>query len=650
MRFFSTVWAAVLAATLSACGGGGASPAEVANVAASAGPVEAPALVARVESYQPPATERPQIARQEALAADSKADRPTPFAIRLPAAAARRALELRRAPGVPVQVGIAREVAATADRAGMGRSLKWRHGPRRAAAAMSFTSEGAAGLRLGLVVRKLPAGAVIRGYAQGADTAFEIPARTILETIERNRVAGDLSDAGRTFWTPLVDGQELTLEISVPPGSPVDAVDVSIPRLSHLQVKSTDLNTPRSVGEAGTCERDVSCFAEADDMSRSTARMIFTTSTGTFLCTGTLLNDSSSSGTPYLLSANHCISSQTTASTLITHWFFRSTSCDSGVLNSTGLRALYSGADLLYASSATDTSFLKLNEAPPAGTVFAGWSVDAPAIGADVATVHHPEGDLQKYSQGSVSAFANCTSATSSDSFTCSLAGSSNATFMNANWLFGTTEVGSSGAGLFASGNGKRYLVGQLYGGSASCAIPGGTSWYGRFDKAYSAALSRWLSPAGAQAVTQRIPVYRFYNATTGAHFFTQSAEERDGVIATLPQFNYEGVAFYAYGSQVPGSSPIFRFYNTRTGRHFYTIHEGERDLVLANLPDYKYEGLSWYAQKTSGGDAAEVFRFYNASREAHFYTINALEKDWIIQSNPAWRYEGVGYYAWTTQ
>ena len=40
--------------------------------------------------------------------------------------------------------------------------------------------------------------------------------------------------------------------------------------------------------------------------------------------------------------------------------------------------------------------------------------------------------------------------------------------------------------------------------------------------------------------------MYRFYNSTTGAHFYTPSAVERDVVIDELPHFKSEGIAYYA--------------------------------------------------------------------------------------------------------
>jgi lysyl endopeptidase len=479
---------------------------------------------------------------------------------------------------------------------------------------------------------------------QGADTAFEISGRAILETIQRNRDAGEVGDAGRTYWTPPVDSQEVTLEIELPAGTSTDAVDISVPRLSHLQFKSEDIAGAK-IGEAQTCEVDVSCISDAGALSAGTARMLFTDAGFSYLCTGTLLNDSSSSGTPYFLSANHCISSQTAASSLSTYWFYRSTACNTGVLNG-GYRVLHSGAALLYASGATDTAFMRLNEPAPAGAVFAGWSMDVPSVGADVVGVHHPLGDLQKFNRGTLSGFGSCNPGVS-ETFSCVNATPATGKFLFSNWNLGTTEPGSSGAGLFAAVGTSRYLIGQLYGGSASCTFRNGSDSYGRFDIAYFAALSRWLS---APAATPRTAIYRFYNAGTGAHFYTASAAERDLVISVNPAFRFEGVAFYGYGSQVSGASPVYRFYNVRNGRHFFTISPVERDIVLSTLPDFSFEGIGWYAQAAVGGTAAAVYRFYNDGLATHFYTISEGERDWVLGNLPGYRLEGVGYYAWVTQ
>ncbi len=658
----------LIAATLvlSACGGSsdGGSSGTVGGTAKAA-PVEQPAVVPQVETFVPAATPSVQ---EGSLRTVGFGVRPRAANVKLPPLPA-PLQTIKVAPanasedasgGVPVLVGVGRSVAQTADVAGTARMLQW-NGASAPAAAISFTSPGASGLRMGLLVRRLPAGAMVRGYAQGATTSFEIPASEILAAIARNRDAGDVSDAGRTFWTPVVEGPEATLEITLPASAFPADVDVAVPTVSHLTVPLGELLTTK-IGGAASCEVDVSCTSGTDVLSRSVARMIFSDTGGTYACTGTLLNDSNSSGTPYFLSANHCISSQTVASSLNTYWFYRSTSCNSGVLNPGYIR-LAGGSTLLYASGDTDTSFMRLNEPAPANAAFAGWSVNAPDTAPDVAAVHNPKADLQKYSQGRFSSYVSC-GTPSGGSFSCTVGDAANSSFFNAIWGTGTTEGGSSGSAAFAAIGGSRYVVGQLYGGSASCSNLQGSNIYGRFDRAYNAALSRWLSPAAVTSpppaptpdpsptpvIIPRTAIYRFYNASTGAHFFTQSSAERDYVIANYSTFTYEGVAFYAYSTAVPNSAPVYRFYNTSNGRHFYTINAAERDYVLATYPQFSFEGTSWHAQPQAGGTASPVYRFYNASKQTHFYTINAGEKDAVVQNFPSYSLEGVGYYAWTTQ
>ena len=91
------------------------------------------------------------------------------------------------------------------------------------------------------------------------------------------------------------------------------------------------------------------------------------------------------------------------------------------------------------------------------------------------------------------------------------------------------------------------------------------------------------------------VPVYRFLNQDTGVHLYTISETERD-VVQELDNFSFEGEAFFAYESEVEGSIPIYRFFNNLSGAHFYTPSAGERDNVEENLPEFQSEGIAYYA------------------------------------------------------
>ena len=90
--------------------------------------------------------------------------------------------------------------------------------------------------------------------------------------------------------------------------------------------------------------------------------------------------------------------------------------------------------------------------------------------------------------------------------------------------------------------------------------------------------------------------VYRFYNVQTKTHFYTASEVERDSVRANLSQYQYEGPAYTAYADDGGGKhEALYRFYNTDTGAHFYTTSEQEVAQVVQALPQFKYEGIAYY-------------------------------------------------------
>ena len=631
-------WAGALtavAALLAGCGGGESS--EVATTAKTD-------TITAVEGRMLPET-----AVQDVSPVKSRSATTAPKAARVSLGELSMAKVEMSAPGTPRLVGQARDVQATKSAAAMQSLWQWKNtAVGGKVAAISFNAEGAYGLRLGVLVKQLPGSATVRVYTQSApDKVFQISGQAILQLIERNQAAGDQSDAARTWWTPDTGEGEATLEVELPPGVAASALDIAVPQLSHI-FENLSLPTAQEyqeqveaakINESDPCNLDANCYSENAQERNAVARMLFTKDGGSYLCTGTLMNDTQNSFKPYFLTANHCISTQTVASSLESRWFYRSPSCNSGTLQSSTVRKT-GGAQLLYARGTTDTAFMLLNDTPPGGALFAGWSANTVAAGTSVVGLHHPSGDLLKISFGAVNSQANCQPTTGSG-FQCS---GTSGNYYRVSWSQGTTEGGSSGSALFQGG----YVVGTLYGGSATCTNRSAYDYYGRFDVAYNAAIKAWLNPASTSAPA-RSAVYRFYNATTGAHFYTASAAERDFVIRTYPQFGYENIAFYAYPDASSGKDPVFRFYNPTSGAHFYSGSVAERDFVIANFPEFKYEVVSWYAQTGAGNGASPIYRFYNATTGAHFYTISAAERDFVIQVHKAFRYEGPMYYAWTT-
>lgn len=548
-----------------------------------------------------------------------------------------------------LQTGQARWSVATQSSAATGRQMHWT--PTESGGlvtAMTFRSGGAYALRLGVLVDQLPGSAMLRVYhPDRPDDQFAIAGQRILQLLQLNHDAGDTTDDGRTWWTPESMDDSVTLEIELPPGTSPSQLRVSIPQVMHvyadlLVLEQADSSHQAQIGEADTCHADATCYSAYASELNAVARMTFVKNGGSYLCTGTLLNDTSSSRTPYFLTANHCLNTQTSASSLQTRWFYKSSSCNAPTLSSS-TRTLYNGAQLLYATSNQDAALLRLNEAPPAGVSFSGWDANTMGLDEIGVGIHHPRGDMAKISLGQLNYYSDC-QISSSSTMSCTGRKSDYGNYYSIKWSTGTTEGGSSGSGLFRNNR----LTGVLYGGSDSCSSTNGSAVYGRFDKLYPA-IRQWLAAEPARPAVARQPVFRFYNRATGAHFYTNSVAERDGIIATLPTYQYEGAAFYAAVQTGADLEAVTRFFNTRSESHFYTISRAERDSVIANLPSYRYEGPMWYANTSSAAGNRPIYRFYNESIGTHFFTATETERDAIIRDLPAYRYEGIAYYVWST-
>lgn len=421
-----------------------------------------------------------------------------------------KALGSETAMGTAQQIGTGRAVAATNTVAQTQSALQWTALPSgEKAAAINIQSIGAYGLRAGVLVERLPDGARLRIYSQEKPQAImERSAAEVNALLAQNRKAGGTGASANTWWTPDAGAGDATLEVILPAGTEPDALRISVPMVSHIfhslslptEAELTDVmrmdamqaEAATKAEDAASCNLDASCTNNYRTARDAVARMMFTHSDGSsHLCTGTLLNNNKDDFTPYFLTANHCISTQEAASTLVTTWFYQARSCNATV---PALNAMVrsDGATLLHASTTTDSALLELNQMPPAGVTFAGWDARSPGeVGDAVYGLHHPKGDLLKYSVGAVTGYSNCGSS-GSNAPGCNNGDASNTAYYHVRFSEGTAEGGSSGSGLFRNDR----LIATLRGGLGVC-MASTTYTYGRFDKVFNDRLWHWLANNG---------------------------------------------------------------------------------------------------------------------------------------------------------
>ncbi len=453
---------------------------------------------------------------------------------------------------------------------------------------------------------------------------------------------------------PPTEGVATVLEIELPVGQAPSSVALSVPHVIHGDVTAAQaiLDAAQTKTACANLNPDATCTNPPAMDAVAAKNFVDIGDNGlpaNFSCTGTLLSNKGPTQGNYFLTANHCISTQTAASSLSTDWFFRSDTCNSATL-SPKRKFLSGGADFLFGQSidstsfsnptGTDTTLLRLRNQPPVGALYAGWSAQTRPTGdgTPYVALHHPLGNILRRSTGNV---VGTLISVPNESFYIGDAGDP---LYEVKWSAGITESGSSGSPLFAGADSTNpQVIGQLYGGYLTCTNPELTSFYGRFDLAYQNGMINYLNPGYSM-------VFRFYNPSRGAHFYSANVSERDQVRETLASLQYEAPAFMVAPAVGAGLSPVYRFFNRSTGVHFYTISESERIQVQNNLAAFNFEGIAWYAVNSTNelAGTVPVYRFFRPSNGTHLYTTSVSERDNIINTlRSTYSFEGIAYRAW---
>jgi Trypsin-like peptidase domain len=355
----------------------------------------------------------------------------------------------------PNQIGINRSVAVSAKT----QPQKFVNSDGSQIIVLVIRSSGASGIGLHFRNFNLSPGEEVYVYSPAADSI----------------VCGPYADKGPwgngEFWSATIAGDTAVIELFTKAGE--DGKSFEIFEISHI---FPELGGPLMLEQPNVgplpCERDASCYSDAE--RNAVARILFNDN-GARVCTGTLINDCAQDRVPYFLTANHCISTQTVAQTVEAYWFYQTTTCNGGVLRSW----VHSppGANLLATQRSNDFSLLRLQNNPPAGAVFSGWTSVAQPTGTAVFSLHHPEG----YIPPSVPSYLRrATGSITSTNVSC--ADSGLASGYRSDWTSGTTEPGASGAGLW---NSSHSFVGVLSCGPAppTCSSPDAV--YSKFANFY---------------------------------------------------------------------------------------------------------------------------------------------------------------------
>ncbi len=343
---------------------------------------------------------------------------------------------------------------------------------------------------------------------------------------KHSQYVGAYTSATPSFFAmEMIQGDLITLEYYMPAGSlELPIIEISEIAYYYRGVEAgialyRDGDVISEDRAHGSCQVDAMC-EEADDWfdeRRATVRYTFVAG-GTFLCTGTVINNTAEDCTPYILSANHCGEPNATSDFNNHVWYFnyQRPTCTPGNTGSySGAKTQTMSGGIFRASSTMGThpagsasevdgcDFVLAELETPIPTFYhayyAGWNRNLTPAPKSGVCFHHPAGDEKKIST------YNTTITNSTYN------GGWSGAHWSVKWVattngHGVTEGGSSGSALLdSSGN----IVGHLSGGSSFCTTPTANDLYGKFQRAWdqdgttaNAQLKSWLDPGNTNVMT----------------------------------------------------------------------------------------------------------------------------------------------------
>lgn len=297
---------------------------------------------------------------------------------------------------------------------------------------------------------------------------------------DRTQVFGPYSGGGidnsGEFWSHTVFADTIVLEYRA--DSPGRSVPFTVLKILHRL----------AVEEAGSCELDVSCYADWSGVASGVGLYFFQKGGAGYACTGALVNNTGQDSTPYFLTAGHCVPDAETAKTVDVFWNDQTASCNGTVPPLAGLPQTLGATYLAGAAIGSgDFSLMLLSTLPDINLTFYGWNGSGAALPVGGATtgIHHPQAGYKRIAFGV--RVEDVAAQIGSDIAPASM-------YYNVQETSGRIEPGSSGSPLFTS---DKSVVGTLtYGPPGdACSISPFYAGYARFSVALPS-LASYLSPS----------------------------------------------------------------------------------------------------------------------------------------------------------
>lgn len=312
-----------------------------------------------------------------------------------------------------------------------------------------------------------------------------------------------------------IGGDELIVEYQEPFEVAFNG-EIEIGEVNHDFVGIFKAREPQD--PAQSCHPNLVCYPEDIQPGSGVVGLIIN---GTTYCTGALVNNTAEDGTPYLLTATHCLNDNYSTSflanrkydmvagSIVAFFNYNSPLCDGITVNNRmtdirgPLQMTMASADSVLISERHDISLLRLKDIPPAEyqPYYLGWNSNSNASSeTPFHGIHHPNGGIKKVAieedriRFRSLEIREIKSDWEPESF-----------WEVSAWNIASTEGGSSGSPLLDR---RKRIIGTLTGGSSTCSSPRGPDYYASLCKFWDTEgsldnpnpISYYLAPEGSEA------------------------------------------------------------------------------------------------------------------------------------------------------
>lgn len=303
---------------------------------------------------------------------------------------------------------------------------------------------------------------------------FELPEGALLYIYDsfnpENRIGGFgavNNNNARVLPTMPIAADDVVIEVQSPVGT---APILHLSKVNHgvreldflrLSIPKYTMGGPSDL----SCTPEIACHPSFVEIGKG---VVLIAIDGVAIGTGTLVNNTSGNGRPYILTAAHVLSKNFRSNTLVQNarntivFFNYSSPTCSGEIAPNTVQTL-AGANLIGYQEKSDVTLLEMYHKPPReyDVYYAGWNASDHTPGPYV-NIHHPKTYTKRVSIYNNSSIRVVSYPSSSLPF------EQNQHLEIPSWTIGTTAPGSSGSPLFDAND---LIIGGLSGGNSFCNV-----------------------------------------------------------------------------------------------------------------------------------------------------------------------------------